>query len=182
MRHLAVIVLLFNSLSFAIELQSSQHSSRYKKSNYQNSCYAFVTNLVQEGKENSSLGLIKSRYSICTKNVDLYKVQKTFGDSKSYANFLKNEWYKEFSSKHSFNLERCSNEKSTPVHEIASKYYYMMNRLQNGEESLVAQIVAVNRVLGSQATLDRLGCSESDFQKVNKVCHEGRQCSNIPES
>lgn len=112
------------STAAASELRtSSGENKNYNNSSqttYVGECYSYIRTLVEEGKEDSSLGLIKSMHGICTKNVDLNKVQQIFGDSKSFADFLTKNKYQNLGEKNYFDTSKCTNEKQTPIHEISS--------------------------------------------------------------
>ncbi len=184
--YLVAFLLLFFSAHFALswETQSTSGSRGSfqprpgaDEQAYTPLCYPYVKEVALEDKENSSLGIIKTRHTFCRRKTSDAQVKKNFGDSKSFAEFLGSARYSHLGEANKFDVNRCGEEKDIPVHEIASKYYYIMNRIELGQQSAVSRIAAISRVQGDQSVLERTGCSKSDFPNVKKICEEAKQCS-----
>lgn len=180
MKLLIAFIYMLSAFSYA-ELQTSSGGgrgwqNRYNQGPYVGECYSYVRTLVQEGKEDTSLGIVKSMHGICSKNVGISEVQKNFGESENFASFLGQTKYSHFSKELQFDLSKCSKEKATPVHEIASRYYYLLNRIDQGQQSLVRQMSSLSLAMGDTSFIKQLGCSKSEFTEVQEICQKANSC------
>lgn len=169
----------FSSFALAGEQQSggSATYSKYNSGPYVGSCYSYVRTIVEEGKEDTSAGIIKSMYGVCTQNVSISGVQKNFKDSKGFVNFLSDYQYPNISKDLRFDLSQCEGQKVPPVHEIASRYYYLLSRIDNGQQSMVKQMSALSVAIGDSNFVKQLGCENSEFSEVKKFCKDAQSCS-----
>lgn len=172
---------LFNSLIYAVEQQSagssSSTSSKQTTNQYVGSCYSYVRTIIDEGKEDTSLGAIKSMYGGCTQNVSITGIQKNFKDSKTFISFLTENRYPSFNNELKFDLSKCENQKNPPVHEIASRYYYLLSRIDKGQQSLVQQLSSLSVALGDNQFIKQLGCENSEFSDIKKICKDAQTCN-----
>lgn len=153
--------------------------SSSKAFNHVPDCYSYINEIVKEDPKSSTLGIIKSMHGSCRVGLANENVQKYFADSKTFARFLTKNAYSHLGETNQFDLNRCADEKKVPIHALASKYYYLLNRVNLGQESVASQIGALGRVLGDQSMLDRIGCTTSDFPEVKKICVEVKQCKTL---